>query len=205
MTGNRDTLVQEVQSFLAQLDALYGHYLDCTLGFQAIHARFVEIQQRGIRDFPGTGLDSRNIFLGRGAPDDPSIIIQHRTTQGEFKTRNAPSGSNHIRAAQLLIVLIFAFWESRYRASIASALGTDPENLKVPILGDLRRLRNDIVHCQGIVQKDTASKLQVLTELKADAPIVLSDDNVLALVQHIKATFGQLTIDPAHALTLTSN
>ena len=189
---DREQLNREVAAFFVQLDEIYGHYLDSTLGFDAIHARFAEIQERAKRDNPEIDFDERHIYLGTGAPDDPATVIQHRATQGEFKRRNAPDGANHVRAAQLLVVLIFAFWESRYRASIASGIGIDPSDLKVPILGDLRRLRNDIVHCAAIVQGETSAKLEVLNQMKAGQPIILYRDDVLHLVQLLKASISQL-------------
>jgi hypothetical protein len=101
-------------------------------------------------------------------------------------------------------VLIYSFWETRYRSSIAAALGLkDTSSLKVLWFGDLRRLRNDIVHCSGRIQKDTAAKLEVMTHFKEGDEIVLKEDAVHSLVQDIEAVLDSLVVeaggvDPRH-------
>lgn len=65
---------------------------------------------------------------------------------GEFRRRNRKGGPNHTRAAQLLILLMYEYWESEYRSSVAEALGKDKNDLKIPLMGDLRLLRHDVIH-----------------------------------------------------------
>ncbi len=198
-------LNREIGAFAAAMDELYGHYLDSINGFQKIHQFIVDGQKEAKRLLPpGIDLDSRELIIGCGDPADPSHFIQHRTTQGQFKNRNARGGQNCIRAAQLLIVLIYSFWETRYRSSIAAALGLkDTSALKVPLVGDLRLLRNDIVPCSGRIQKETAAKLEIMTHFKEGDEIVLKEDAVHTLVQDLKAALDSLVVhaggvDPHH-------
>lgn len=82
---------------------------------------------------------------------------------------------------QLLYGQWFAYmhslWDEQYRGRVAVAHGTapdgdpwEPRDIRVPLFGDIRRIRNDFIHNKGIV--DEASETEVLvwfTEGKAAA------------------------------------
>jgi hypothetical protein len=83
----------EIEAFAAAIDELYGHYLDSINGFQKVHQFIVDGQEKAKHLVPpGIDLDAREMFIGCGDPADPSHSIQHRTTQGQFKNRNARGG-----------------------------------------------------------------------------------------------------------------
>jgi len=198
-------LEAEVLNYVIAVDELYGHYLDTTAGFIA-NARQVEEVQKSSRPNlpPGTDPDALDMFYGHGDPNDPANRILHRTTQGEYKRRNAKGGHNHLRAAQLLMVLIFEYWESEHRAKIAEAHGfSDPDYLKIPIIGDLRLLRQDILHHRSIIRPETFRKLAVIQGLVADTELALNDQDVESLVSKLKGALDDIVIkaggtDPEH-------
>ncbi|MGD0577956.1 MAG: hypothetical protein ABSC08_03410 [Bryobacteraceae bacterium] len=186
-------LENEINQFSAEVNALYGHYIDSTLGFGVLSERFTVMQQSSPVYASDPDPDSHTLHFGKGDPNEPTSYVQHSVPIAEFKRRNAPGGSNHVRAGQLHIILIYAFWESRYRASIADALGIKADDLKVPIMGDLRRLRNDIVHCVAVVQRETAAKLEVLTQFREGDTVRFSDADVWGMMQHIGTALRDLT------------
>ncbi|SUA31366.1 Uncharacterised protein [Mycolicibacterium fortuitum] len=72
---------------------------------------------------------------------------------------------------QLLYGQWFAYmhslWDEQYRGRVAAAHGTAPDgnpwdsrDIRVPLFGDIRRIRNDFIHNKGIV--DEASETEVL-------------------------------------------
>ncbi len=64
---------------------------------------------------------------------------------------------------QQWLVYLFSAWEDEYRKRLATAHGrTDKNDLQFPLLGDLRHLRNDIVHHRGIASGDNTGKCTVL-------------------------------------------
>lgn len=198
-------LNSDVAAFVTSVDDLFGHYLDSTSGFVANQKQMVERQERTRATLPAqTDLDSLAFFYGVGNPNDPSNRLLHRTTQGDFKTRNAKGGRNHVRAGQLLIVLLYSFWEHEYRPRLAISLGlADSDGLKIPLLGDLRLLRRDVIHHQGFVTKDTATKLSVLAGFQEGAEINFTDEDIEALIRRIKAAMDELVVqvggpDPLH-------
>ena len=195
--ANLEALRREVAAYVASLDDLYGHFCDSTLGFKANCQMVVQAQVHSARALPpGTDPDTVGMLIGRGDPNDPSNVLQHQTTLGEYKRRNAPGGRNHIRAAQLFLVLIYAFWDTGHRAQVAQALGLDDRySLKVPLMGDLRLVRDDIIHHRGFVTKKTDTKLELLKQFKEGDEIVLDDPAVEALVRQVKAVLDSLVVD----------
>jgi hypothetical protein len=63
---------------------------------------------------------------------------------------------------QQWIVFVFSAWEEDYRRRLAGSLGCLPDDLRFPLLGDLRLLRNDVVHHHGIASARNAARCEVL-------------------------------------------
>lgn len=166
-----DSLLKEIQAFVNTVDDLYGLYLDATMGFAHNAEEIAKGQRSGSQQLGMSidELDKREIYLGRGRPSDPDSILQHAATQGSYKARNTRGGTNFILMAQVVIVLIFEYWETEHRGRIASAIGlANQSQLKIPILGDLWLLRNDVIHRKGFVSSRTEEKLKVSQALQRD-------------------------------------
>lgn len=196
---------ESVLNYAMVVDELYGHYLDTTSGFVANERLVAETQVKIQSSLPPeTDVDQLTLFYGNGDPNDPSNRILHRTTQGAYKARNAQGGQNHIRAAQLLLVLVFEYWESEHRARVAKALAlTDRNELKVPVLGDLRHLRQDVIHHRGVVRGDTVKKLAVLKGFVEGKQLCLSEEEVERIILEVKSALDALVVeagcpDPLH-------
>lgn len=203
---DRERLLAEADEFVRVVDQLYGLYLDAVSGFHKLadeitNAQTDAAQQLGLSI---EELDARQMYVGRGDPNDPTSIVQHTTTQGEFKARNRRSGSNEIRLAQLLIVLIFQYWETGHRAEVAAALGlAEKSELLLPLLGDLRLLRHNVIHHRGVVTCDTPRRLEVLRGFVEGETIALSELEAEQLVRRVKAEIDNLVltatgVDPEH-------
>jgi len=194
-----------VNEFVTSVDEYYGHYLDTTSGYLANVKQMLDRQERTRAAVPaGTDLDSLGFLYGHGDPNDPANRLLHQTTQGEFKRRNARGGRNGMLASHQLIVLLYSIWEHEYRPRLSHALGlTEPNELKIPLLGDLRLLRGDVIHHRGIVTRETVEKLSVLSGFKEGAEITLAEDSVEALTRAIKAAMDAIVVqagapDPLH-------
>ncbi|MBA2422153.1 MAG: hypothetical protein H0V61_02870 [Chitinophagales bacterium] len=192
----------EVKNYVLVVDDLYGHYLDSTAGFSN-NVRMIENAQNQIRS-PGTDLDELIIYYTNASPNDPKNQMQHQTTQGNCKRRNATGGKNFLRAAQILIVLIFEYWDSEYRNRIAAALGyEDASELKIPLIGDIRLLRQDIIHHQSIITAKTIKRLEVITGLSVNSELSLATFQVESLLRDVKECLDELVVkaggkDPEH-------
>jgi hypothetical protein len=91
-------------------------------------------------------------------------------------------GTIHARLTQQLIVTVFTGWDAHHRARIATARGLETDELKSDYFGDLRLLRNDIVHSRGLAKGSVRCTGAVLfRELKTGDLIYLGDDELANL------------------------
>ena len=54
----------------------------------------------------------------------------------------------------MIVVLLYQYWESYFRPRIAAILNEEPSDVKVPVIGDLRHIRNSIIHHGSIANAD---------------------------------------------------
>jgi hypothetical protein len=80
----------------------------------------------------------------------------------ELRDQLAPTGPLQERLGQQLIVYVFTTWEHEYRGRLAAAHACKPTDIKVPLLGDLRLLRHDILHHRGVASSDNSGRCEVL-------------------------------------------
>ncbi|MCC9179418.1 hypothetical protein [Mycolicibacterium mageritense] len=92
---------------------------------------------------------------------------------------------------QLLYGQWFAYmhslWDEQYRGRVAAAHGTAPDgspwdsrDIRVPIFGDIRRIRNDYIHNKGIV--DEASETEVLTWFTEGKAAAITPEQMMSLL-----------------------
>jgi hypothetical protein len=179
-----------IEDFLKQLNRLYANYFDCTTGFAYLHLLILKAQAMSGLE-PLNQMDDRIVAYGND-PQLPGHISSCPTTQGEFKRRNRPDGENFIQASQNFIVTLFAHWDVEHRPKIAQSLGVKTDTLTVPVMGDVRLLRNDILHCHGILQSKNARRLEVVSTLVAKKRISFNQAGMLTLVTEIKTAMAKL-------------
>lgn len=201
-TPDLSVLTRETKAFVDKIDELYGFYLDSTLGFLRNHEFMVQSQLLDAAKAEAGDIDQdlSSLYFGKESPTDPNNQVLHSTTQGEFKRRNGYKGKNHALLAQLLLVMLYEYWDTEYRYRIAKALGFQrADQLKIPLFGDLRRLRNDILHRQGIASPETVSKLEIIKAITPNKPIIPTAGNVDRLIRALKFCLDTLITDAGGA------
>jgi len=202
--GKADVLSVAAE-FIGRIDEIFGLYLDATQGFNCnlwrLNHGHEEAKKKGI--FVDTR-DEAQFFFGEGDPNDPKNVLLHTTTLGEYKRRNSQQGSNQTLLGQYFVVLVFHLWDGEYRMRLANALGLPDQNaLKLPICGDLRRLRNEILKHRSVITKETQTKLEVLNYIPADQPLDLSSNDIEGILSSLKKAVDDLAathtgVDPKH-------
>ena len=189
------SLWSAVADFVAAINELYGYFLDTTFGLRHSLQQFLagEDRTRAVCD-PGTDIDTLPFLYGIGDPNAPDNRLLHATTRGEYRRRNEPGGRNFRRAGQLVLVLLYEYWESTYLERISNALGKDRAELLVPLIGDLRLIRNDVVHCRGVISKDTHRKVTTIT-CSEGLEIYFSDEAFEQLIREMKGALDRLVTD----------
>lgn len=194
--GDFHTILNEFESVV---DRVYGIYLDGTQGFGLVRKKMKESQQNNLRtlfkdnDNVNTieQLDSRTLYYGKGNPNDPDSKVLHKISQGELKARNREKGINFIFLANVCITIIYQYWEDHYRNKLASILDIEPDNILIPIFGDLRLLRRSIIHHRGIALSDV-EKCEILTWFSEGDQISIDRSQMEIVIDEIQKAISNL-------------
>lgn len=193
-------LNQAAYEFVAIVDQCFGIYLDCEEGFSLNLERIVAAQRSSLPDVTKkvprieTIEDMDNAcehFIGKGDPNDPNNVMYHRCKEGEYKRRNSAGDSNDKAIGRYCIVLLFEYWEREYRGRFARALGVPKPSLVHDLFGDLRFLRNAIIHHRGLATEN-CTRLKVLSPVPDDEEIHISGEDLFHLTRAIKAYVDNL-------------
>lgn len=80
----------------------------------------------------------------------------------EALTQVERNGNVETRLGHLWIISLYALWTDEYRPRLAKAHQRSPTDEKYDIFGDLRHLRNDVVHHRGIASADNTGRCVLL-------------------------------------------
>lgn len=107
------------------------------------------------------------------------------------------SGPAEGRLGQQWVVTTFSEWEERVRPALAAALDLEKNEVVLPILGDLRNWRNDIVHHSGVATAKNTGRNHVLTRFTPGDQIVPLYVDHITLIDELTA--GSATLLEAHS------
>lgn len=188
-----------MSEFIAFVNQQVGVYVDALAGFAGNHAS-VELQvhreQRPVRH--GVDLTGLPVIVWASYedPSKPAVIHNRIVRAPDYLAANAPSGSNEEQHARAILVFLFTYWEDEIRGRLAAARGVIPSAVRVDALGDLRILRNVILHGKGIIRADDQAKLKKVRPLfQIDAPIALPCETMQAIFEAVKQDCAKLLLD----------
>jgi len=176
------------EEFLRVLRAHHGIYLDALWGFRTVRDQVEQAQRLSLRhgnpsEMAIEKLDETVLFVGDKDPAEHRV--EHVAKMGWFKRRNSPGELNQVFLGNLIVVSIFSFWEDHYRSLIASELTIAKEQLLIPVLGDIRLLRNDIIH-HSAVATQRIERCEILRWFKRGDRISLDAQQVDTIVCEIR-------------------
>ena len=177
------------QSFLQTVDSIYGLYLDCVTGLVELRNKLINLQNQSLRMGVQTSiekLDTCNITFGKGAPWEGKSL--HICTQGELKERTKRGGQDSVLMAQLFLVMIYSYWEKRFRSEIAKEQGRSVNEIKSDIMGDLKWIRHSIIHNKGVALPEI-KKTRVIKWFKVGEFIHIDEKKFDLIVDTIKKEF----------------
>lgn len=134
----------------------YGMYHDATSGYHLMYQNVLTMQNK-ISSITGESiddLDRKPWTYGEGKPWESSSQWLHTVSQGELKDRLLPEGRNHVILGHVVITQIYQYWNDKYRGEIETALSLKKDELKANVFGDIRLMRNSIVHHGGVALKE---------------------------------------------------
>jgi len=133
---------------------LLGTYLDVTMASGELAKRYMEWDQQRLAELYKSGGLTPDTFnptvTYTGGPKEAgSSNHLHTTTLHDLIERNTPGGRNFEFLGAMFVVVTYQFWEDHYRGLLASALGKAPNELTHEVFGELRHLRQSIIHRRG--------------------------------------------------------
>lgn len=191
--------MESVNEFEKVVDYIYGVYLDSTTGYDKLREWFETNQKDSLLTLKETHpelasidyLDSVHMIYGKGDPNTPEAVELHRCTQKEYKDRNKDGGANFQFLGNMALVSLYQYWEDFHRGQVANELGIKRNDLRAPIMGDLRLMRISIIHHAGIALKDI-EKCEVLKWYKVNDSIFIDKTKFEDVIFHVKNMLNEL-------------
>jgi hypothetical protein len=185
--------MESADEFERVVDYIYGVYLDSTTGFDKLREWFEKNQKDALALLKSTHpelaridyLDSVHMIYGKGDPNTPEAVELHRCTQKQYKERNSENGLNFQFLGNMALVSLYQYWEDYYRGQVANEMGIKKNDLKAPIMGDLRLIRISIIHHEGIALKDI-ERCELLKWYKENDMIFIDKSKFEDVIYHVK-------------------
>ena len=174
-------------------NSIMGVCFDAIRGFD-LNLKEIDRTQREFLEQSGTAnpsdedlqlLDSAWIIYSHGSPSDSEKLVYHQGTQRDFKTRNSQGGSNEVFIGNMTLISIFEYWEETCRPRLAAILDVHKDQVECDIFGDLRIIRNSILHHSGIALDDV-NRCKVLKWFKAGDKIMVDRPRLRDLVTRLE-------------------
>lgn len=132
------------------------------------------------------------LHIGQGEPEE--TIDKNRDaawSMTKIKEAGEPNGWLSQWLSDAWITLIFTRWEEHYRPSFAKIFGVERAHIHSDVMGEIRHLRNDIVHHNGIATKHNAGRCRILNRFEPDTRISISSDDIKILLGKLEVQIAR--------------
>ena len=177
-------LKETVDEYIAKVDSIYGLYLDSVYSYRILKAKMRELNEGESDTFPITVMNDN--------PDYPETRALHHTTLGQLLQRLSADGEDSRAIGNSSLVMIYQLWEDEYRNRIAVDLGKEKNEIRSDLFGDIRIVRQGIVHNNGKKTQDIR-KLKIM-ELMEGENIHLSEKQFEKLINDIKVDLKKIGV-----------
>ena len=142
---------------------------------------------------------NRPFEIGSSVPNAPQLPGKSTIgyiREGELLDALKSGGEFENALAKAFMVFVHQLWDDQYRIEIARALSVHKRSVICPLLGDLRRIRNLIIHQHSIVPAGFSSSLEFLPHIWTLMPgsLTISNHMMNSLMEQLNAI--QLTVTP---------
>jgi hypothetical protein len=128
-----------------------------------------------------------------GSADESRLLAQWRMSAA--RTQVEPGGPVQTKLGHQWIVFFYSLWEHMYRPRLAAARGRAASEERYPLLGDMRKLRNDVVHHHGVATLANTGRCEVLHWFKPGEIMRL---NIFHLDEFLREFPWQALADGSH-------
>lgn len=128
--------------------------------------------------------------------DEPPLLSMNRA---KIMAALALNGPIEQRLGTQWLVSFYALWDEEYRPRLAAAHGVAPDLVRADLLGDLRLLRNDVVHHREVASTGNTGRCKLLGHwFRIGDRMILKNAHVEEFVQRFP--WEKLRVAPAVSL-----
>lgn len=191
-----DDIVREYIDFV---NRQVGVYMDALAGFAGHHTR-VERQVHRINRPVKSHIDNTGrrvvVWASYEDPSKPDIVHNRIIRASDYIAANSKDGSNAQQHSQAILVFLFTYWEDEIRPRLAASKNVELQEIRSDIMGDLRVLRNVILHAKGIIRSDKHRELKKLSDMFiVDNPIHITYENMHKIFVLIKQDCARMLLE----------
>jgi len=186
-----------LRDFIDFINQQVGVYCDCLSGFEGNKIRIERQIPRVQRPTSRRIEDGQPVIVWTSLedPSSPDVIHNRITRSDEFIRLNSEAGFNEQQTCWSIIVFLFAYWDEKIRPQIADARSVPTNDVKIDALGDLRILRNSIIHNGGIISSTDHAKMKQMSSLfSPNASINLDHDEMHRIFVFVKQAVAELIL-----------
>lgn len=136
------------------------------------------------------------VYASYEDPSQPDVIHNRIIRAPDYLAANSERGVNYQQHSQAILVFLFTYWEDEVRPKLAVASSKDVDEIKSDIMGDLRILRNVILHSKGILKKEKHRSLKKLNLMfLADQALTIKYEDMHQIFVLVKQDLARLVFD----------
>ncbi len=180
----------KIEEFIWVCNGFFGIYMHSIWGFNLLkksaEKTLLENKETKVPHMAFIPYDKSKAKIPDGLKvDDFLSKFMTVTKADDLRDQNEINAVNYNFIGQMLLVNIFQHWDERYRKLIATELGLNQMNdLKIDFFGDIRFLRQAIIHNKGIATSDM-EKCKILKWFKHNERINISYENIMFIKNYI--------------------
>ena len=157
-----------IREYIDFVNRQVGVYMDALAGFAGHYTR-VERQVHRVNRPVSSRIDNTGqrvvVWASYEDPTQPDVIHNRIIRADDYIAANSKGGSNEQQHSQAVLVFLFTYWEDEIRPRLAVLRKVKPEEIRSDIMGDLRILRNVVLHAKGIIRSEEYKRLKKLTDM----------------------------------------
>ena len=136
------------------------------------------------------------VYTSYEDPTQPDVIHNRIIRATDYIAVNSKGGSNEQQHSQAVLVFLFTYWEEEIRPRLAALKGVELKEIRSDIMGDLRILRNVILHSKGIIHFEKHEDLKKLRDMFiVDQPVHISYESMHRIFVLIKQDCARMLFE----------
>ena len=194
--------ILEIQAEIFQrAGEIFALYFDSLAGYDKLTKDMVGWKHdvaRNLKEQFGTEIDEKTWEQIEPLRSNPphgkwSRFPEFAKSLTDYRLRLVPEGRNAALIGNYLLIALYQFWEDSWRSRIAAVFKCEKNEVKSDFWGDLRLMRQCLIHAGGVADSDVEKKTVLLRWFKRGEPILISPEKVEVIIEGIFGfAYGEL-------------